>query len=174
MEIEGFKDPKIKDNLGLDSLKLVYSCVLNDVKQFQNLIKVENEYCRKVEHALHLTNFISSVKPFVCLNFDPQYNGFNLVRQDKCDKHQPNPLLTGQLLFGIVQTNNPNNGKAGKGGHMPAASISGASKHTASQLNQGFIQNQNTASRRLEQISGALPDGGQSKLKHYQIKRIDL
>ena len=32
MEIEGFKDPKIKDNLGLDSLKLVYSCVLNDVK----------------------------------------------------------------------------------------------------------------------------------------------
>ena len=32
MEIEGLKDPKIKENLGLESLKLVHYCVLNDVK----------------------------------------------------------------------------------------------------------------------------------------------
>ena len=31
-----------------------------------------------------------------------------------CDKHQANPLLTGQLLFGIVQTN-PTGGAPGGG-----------------------------------------------------------
>jgi len=41
------------------------------------------------------------------------------VRQDKCDKHQANPLLTGQLLFGIVQTNHPGGGGAGQ----PAAGM---------------------------------------------------
>jgi hypothetical protein len=75
-----------KENYGLESLKLVHYCILNDIKAFSSLISIEKEYCRKVEHALHLTNFISSVKPFVCLNFDP-FIGFTLVRQDKCDKH---------------------------------------------------------------------------------------
>ncbi len=129
-----------------------------------------------MEHALHLTNFISSVKPFVCLNFDLLIGGFNLVRQDKCDKHQPNPLLTGQLLFGIVQTNNPNNGKV-KGN--PSGSIIQPSRHNFNQEATHaarITQNLPHSSRKHDQISGMLPETGpnQSKLKHYQIKRIDL
>lgn len=77
-----------------------------DLTQFNENIRIEREYCEKIKHAFDLTNFILTVKPFVCLNFD--MNGFNLVRQDRCDKHQANPLLTGQLLFGIVQTTTPN------------------------------------------------------------------
>lgn len=78
-------------------------CLEQDLQLFTQTIDQERNYCAKVKHAFDLTNFIHSVKPFVCLNYD-SVEGFTLVRQDKCDKHQANPLLTGQLLFGIVQT----------------------------------------------------------------------
>lgn len=87
-------------------------CVYQDINLFMENMRIERDYCEKIKHAYDLTNFILLVKPFVCLNYD--MNGFNLVRQDKCDKHQANPLLTGQLLFGIVQTSGPAGAGAGQ------------------------------------------------------------
>jgi hypothetical protein len=94
---------------GYDELSTIYFCLKSDIDLFQRTITTEKSYCDKIKHAYDLTNFILMVKPFVCLNYD-SVEGFTLVRQDKCDKHQANPLLTGQLLFGIVQTNNPAGG----------------------------------------------------------------
>jgi len=82
-----------------------------DIEGFNHQLGLEKEHNSKIEHELRLSHFISSVKPFVCLIFDPAIGGFRLERQDKCDKHQNNPLLTGQLLFGVVQTNTPNAAK---------------------------------------------------------------
>jgi hypothetical protein len=93
--------------IGHDQMSLMYHCLDQDIKLYKENLEVERIYCNKIKHAYDLTNFILTVKPFVCLNYDQ--NGFNLVRQDKCDKHQANPLLTGQLLFGIVQTNPTSN-----------------------------------------------------------------
>ena len=89
-----------KQFIGYDQMSIMYYCFEQDIKLYSELLDAERIYCSKVKHAYDLSNFILTVKPFVCLNFDA--NGFNLVRQDRCDKHQANPLLTGQLLFGIV------------------------------------------------------------------------
>lgn len=79
--------------LSFEELSLVNYCVYQDINLFIDNMRIERDYCEKIKHAYDLTNFILLVKPFVCLNYDQ--NGFNLVRQDKCDKHQANPLLTG-------------------------------------------------------------------------------
>lgn len=71
------------------------------MQSFEEAVEIEWIYCNKIKHAFDLNKFIYMSKPLVCLNFD-QSKGFQLVRLDKCDKHQANPLLTGQLLFGIV------------------------------------------------------------------------
>ena len=78
------------------------SCFSEDLQHFQNQVKIEKDYCNKIQQSLLITHIIQNVKPFVCLNFDSERGGFSLERQDRCDKHQANPLLTGQLLFGIV------------------------------------------------------------------------
>jgi hypothetical protein len=95
-------------------LSLGHFCHSQDVRLYLESIEIEAAYCAKIKHHLELTKFINTVKPFVCLNYD-QHRGFTLVRQDKCDKHQANPLLTGQLLFGIVAVNNPGGTPANQG-----------------------------------------------------------
>ena len=84
----------MNDFIGFDNLSLANFCAASDLKQFQESIDIEKNYCNKIKHAFDLTKFILEVKPFVCLNYDT-VKGFTLVRQDRCDKHQANPLLTG-------------------------------------------------------------------------------
>ena len=50
-----------------------------------------------------MTQVISKLRPHVCLVFDSQ-EGFHVRKRDECEKHQVNPLLTGQLLFGVVNS----------------------------------------------------------------------
>jgi hypothetical protein len=68
------------DLMGLDAQQVLYYCIEDDLKQFNTLINVEADFCEKIQHSLDLTHFISNIKPFVCLNFDPVFNAFNLVR----------------------------------------------------------------------------------------------
>ncbi|CDW80527.1 UNKNOWN [Stylonychia lemnae] len=165
------------EQIGLESLQLMFFCIQEDIESFLSLIRTENDYIWKVQHSLYLSYFISTVKPFVCLNFDPSNGGFNLVRQDKCDKHQANPLLTGQLLFGIVQTNNPgNNRQAGRVPNQQAANNNGP--QTTRGTATGQPSQQQPQGRRQDQMSSMIVDPYQnsnnSKVKHYQLKRIDL
>jgi len=59
-------------------MSLMYHCIEQDIKLYQDNLEVEVNYCNKIRHAYDLTHFILTVKPFVCLNYDQ--NGFNLVR----------------------------------------------------------------------------------------------
>jgi len=59
-------------------MNIMYHCFEQDIKLYSELLDSERSYCAKIKHAFDLTQFILTVKPFVCLNFDA--NGFNLVR----------------------------------------------------------------------------------------------
>lgn len=64
--------------IGFDQMQIMHYCINQDIQLYNENLEVERLYCQRIKHAFDLTNFILTVKPFVCLNFDQ--NGFNLVR----------------------------------------------------------------------------------------------
>lgn len=144
--------------IGFEHLSIMYYCFEEDIKHFAETLEIERVYCNKIKHAFDLTSFILSVKPFVCLNYDA--GGFNLVRQDKCDKHQANPLLTGQLLFGIVNTSNQGPVPAAGQPPQPMKNLKGAP------LQQPVGPKAGMNAAQAKQDPGAAA-GGKDKLKHY-------
>lgn len=67
-----------KQFIGYDQMNIMYYCFEQDIRLYTELLEAERAYCAKIKHAYDLNQFILSIKPFVCLNFDQ--NGFNLVR----------------------------------------------------------------------------------------------
>jgi RNase P/RNase MRP subunit POP5 len=65
---------------GYEKLKLMVECFKEDIKSYLGVIRTERDYCCKIQQSLMLTHFILNVKPFVCLNFDPNRGGFSLER----------------------------------------------------------------------------------------------
>jgi len=54
--------------------------MLEDISNFNRQVQIEAKHCFAVQHVLDVSNFIQTVKPFVCLNYDSLAGGFSLKR----------------------------------------------------------------------------------------------